>query len=150
MWWLYIFYGIAWLGYIYLSHLSRTDDSFTSESSQTIAEHVIWRETPVSLRYAELGVGIASWIILGVYISLSSGYDSVTLLLFFIAQYAYIGTMLWERKQLEKKKKAGTEVSVALYASLTFSVLFLLVHLFLGGTYGWMILIVSDIDHDLL
>lgn len=134
MWWLYIFYVLAWAGYIFLAHLARTDDTYNN---------VIWRKTPKPARLAELTVGICSWIVLGVYISLGSGYDVATLVLFFFAQYGYIGTMLWEGKQIKKDKKVGPGATLSLYTFLTLSVLLLLIHLFLGGTYGWMILVVS-------
>lgn len=133
--WLYILYGIAWTGYLFLAFQSNRDES-------GITSTVVWRETPQALRYAEGTVGAISWIILGIYIYFSSDYDVTTLVLFFISQYGYILTMLWEIKQLKIKKRMGNGPTIALYTFLFSAVLFLLMHLFLGGTYGWMILIV--------
>lgn len=125
MWWLNIFYIVGWVGYIYLNYKSQEKD----------VKEFIWKETPETVKTVQLLIGALSWIILGIYINLSSGYDSVTMIIFFFSQYAYVGVILTAAKE----KSMST---IALYAPLFLAVFSLLLHMFLGGTYGWMILIV--------
>lgn len=131
MWWLNIFYGVGWLGYFYLNKQARENND---------VNQAVWKQTPLPVIWGELAFGVATWIILGVYINMAIDYDPVTLILFFITQYAYVAIILTQAKDIDDK---NPELDLALYTALGLAVAFLLIHLFLGGTYGWMPLIVG-------
>lgn len=114
-------------------------------------KRVIWQDTPETLQWVEVAFGLVSWILLGTYLGLAEGYDTISLSFFFVFQMLYIGKntswveaaesnppqglMFWEAK----KKKSENPSTIELFAVLTLSILVLMIHLFLAGTYAAII-----------